>query len=335
MIRVTQFMRRPRPGIYSVERLYEDVRKNMSSDIQVRVRVSRFYSQGLWRRLYDAVAAYRHQGDINHVTGDVHFLTYFLAKRRTLLTILDCGVLEQLRGFKRWVLWFFWFWLAEKRCSFIVVISAETKKQLLRHLHCDPKKIRVIYCNVSSEFRPFPTTFNSDRPRLLQIGTTDNKNIERLAEAIKGLECDLVVIGKLSDSQQTALEQNSIYFENRVGLSRGELLDEYHSCDLLVFISTYEGFGLPIVEANAVGRPVVTSKVLSMPEVAGDAACLVDPFDITSIRAGICRVIDDVEYREQLVSCGFANAERFQASVLATQYAKLYKDIHQNAECAD
>ena len=328
MIRVTQFMRRPRPGIYSVERLYEDVRGHLPSDIQVDIRVSRFFSNGLWRRFYDAVAACRHQGDVNHVTGDVHFLTYLLAKHRTLLTVHDCGALERFSGLKRWMLWFFWFWLPEKRCAAIIVVSAATKSQLLRYLQCDTDKIHVIHNNVSVEFQAVPKPFKTMRPRLLQIGTTENKNIERVAEAIRDLECDLIVIGRLSDSQRAALERNAVCFENRVGLSREELLDEYRRCDLLVFVSTYEGFGLPIVEANAVGRPVVTSNLLSMPEVAGDAACLVDPFDVASIRTGIHRVVRDAKYREELVARGFTNAERFRVEVIASQYAELYREIH-------
>ena len=335
VIRVTQFMRRSVPGgSYSVERLYEDVRSHLPSDILVHVKGSRYYSLGLWRRLYDAVTASRHQGDVNHVTGDIHFLTYFLAKRRTLLTVLDCEALGRLRGLQRWILWLFWFWLPEKRCSAIVVISSATKCQLLKHLRCNPDKVRVIHCNVSAEFQALPKSFNTARPRLLQIGTKPNKNIERVAEALEGLDCELTVIGQVSDSQRAALARHAVRFENRVGLSREELLREYQRCDLLIFASTYEGFGLPIVEANAVGRPVVTGNLLSMPEVAGDAACLVDPFDVGSIRAGIRRVIEDAEYRDRLVARGFANCERFQVDVITSQYADLYREIYRKAKRA-
>ena len=149
--------------------------------------------------------------------------------------------------------------------------------------------MRVIHCNVSAEFRELPRPFRADRPRLLQIGTTENKNVERVAEAIAGLKCELVVIGRLSDGQRAALECNAVRFENRFDLGREQLVEEYQSCDLLVFVSTYEGFGLPIVEANAVGRPVVTSDLESMSEVAGGSACLVDPFDAMSIRSRTAR----------------------------------------------
>ena len=70
---------------------------------------------------------------------------------------------------------------------------------------------------------------------------------------------------------------------------------------MLTFVSTYEGFGLPILESQATGRPVVTSNVSSMPEVAGDAACLVNPYDADSIREGILRVINDDAYRKDLM----------------------------------
>jgi glycosyltransferase involved in cell wall biosynthesis len=96
---------------------------------------------------------------------------------------------------------------------------------------------------------------------------------------------------------------------------------------MLVFASIYEGFGLPIVEAQATGRPVVTSTTCSMPEVAGSAACLVNPFDVASIREGIVKVIDDQAYRDELVRLGFENVKRFRADYISAQYGKIYKDL--------
>ena len=131
MIRVTHFLRRPILGFYSIERLYADVRTALPADIAVDVRVSRFPSHGFWRRIFDTLNAQRYQGDVNHVLGDVHFLTLLLDPRRTILTIHDCVALERLTGLKRWVYWMLWFWLAEKRCSAIVVVSTATRDQVL------------------------------------------------------------------------------------------------------------------------------------------------------------------------------------------------------------
>lgn len=333
MLRVTQFMRRSHPGAYSIERLYRDVRSFLPETSQVELCVNQRFSQGLIPRVLDAFRARRYQSDVNHVTGDVHYLTYFLDKRRTILTIHDCEMLFRSSGIHRFVLWFFWFWLPEKCTEYIVVVSAETKAQLLKVLRCNPKKVTVIHNPISSIFQKAPKPFNMKKPRLLQIGTKKNKNIERLVEAIAGLDVVLAIVGKLSDSQIDMLQNQGIQYENLVNLSDQELLEEYQYCDLLVFVSTCEGFGLPIVEAQTVGRPVVTSNISSMPEVAGEGACYVNPFDITSIRAGISKVIEDADYRRQLVELGQKNAVHFQVDKVSKKYSDLYQTVSDALPC--
>lgn len=329
---ITHYHRKTITGAHSVERIFSDVRAYLPSEFQVKVCVSPYQSSGVLKRIYNIVQAWFHQGDVNHVTGDVHFLTYLLKRRKTVLTILDCVMMERLYGFRRWLFWLFWLWLPEKRCSVITVISEATRQQVLRYLHCDPNKVKVIYCNVSDEFKPSPKTFKDSYPRLLQIGTSSNKNIERLIAALDGLGCRLVIVGYLSDAHKQALVRHRIDCENLVDLSREALVEQYILCDILMFVSTYEGFGLPIVEAHAVGRPVLTSNIWSMPEVARNAACLVDPFNVDEIRAGVLRVIGDANYREQLVANGFENVKRFEIKNIAKQYADLYYDIFSQSQ---
>lgn len=327
MIHVTHFQRKPEQGVYSLERLFADIRTVMPSDINVDVQESSFLSRGLWGRIYNTVEAVFKQGDVNHVTGDVHFLTLLLKRKRTILTIHDCVSLERLSGIKKWVLWLFWYALPISRVDLITVISEATKQELLKVVSCDPNKIHVIYCCIPDWFKPVPLIFNTACPRILQVGTTENKNIERIAAALSDINCQWKIIGRLSPTQRAVIERHGIDYENHVELSQEALLEQYKLADMLVFASTYEGFGLPIVEANAVGRPVVTSNLYSMPEVAGDAACLVDPYSIDSIRTGILKVIEDASYRGSLVRTGFINAERFRPAVIAEQYAQLYRKI--------
>lgn len=335
MIHIAQLVRRPRPTDFSVERLDADIRANLPEDCRVTVHPCRNASLGFLPRLTDALAARRTKGDVLHVTGDVHYLTFFLDRRRTVLTVLDLVSLTSARGLRRWGLWLLWYWLPVRRVSAIVCISKATREALLRETGCDPEKVVVIPCCVSPEFRPALKPFHSARPRVLQVGTLPNKNVGRVIEALAGLDLCLVIVGVLSDAHREALELAGLEYENHVGLSREALRAQYEACDLLIFASTYEGFGLPIVEAQAVGRPVVTSNVASMPEVSGGAACLVDPLDVASIRQGVQRVIDDSVYRQSLIDQGLCNARRFAAPEVAERYAILYRGLAAPANAAE
>ncbi len=327
-IDVLHLQRRPIPGFHSVERLFEDLRERLrDTDIHVQVRINDSLSTGLLPRLRDAWAARKAQRQVNHVTGDVHYLAWFLDPARTILTVLDCVGLSRLKGWRRQIFKFFWYTLPVARSHYITVISEFTKRELLAETSCDPSRIRVIYPHLSDEFEPAPKGFADTRPRILQIGTAPNKNIESLARALAGLNVHLVVVGHLSASQSTALNQANLSFEEKVGLTRGQIREEYRQADIVAFVSTYEGFGLPIIEAQAIGRAVVTSNTCSMPEVAADAACLVDPNDPGSIRAGFQRVISEPEYRESLISRGLENVNRFRLQKIAQDYAQLYRDV--------
>lgn len=326
-MRVIFHQRRPQGANFSIERLFADVRRALPEDIDAKVAVSRFASRGIFRRIYNMIEAVFRQGDVNHITGDVHFLAYFLRRKRTLLTILDLVSVHRLKGWRRAMLLFFWYWLPIRRAAVVSVISEFTKKDLLRHIKVDPRKVRVVYCTVSDDFKPVAREFNAAKPVVLQIGTGFNKNVERAAQALQGISCHLRVIGNLDEDQLTVLRQCGIEYSSVSNISEAQIIDEYRQCDMLVFASTYEGFGLPIVEAQATGRPVVTSTQCSMPEVAGDAACLVDPFDVVSIRAGILKIIGAPAYRDELVRRGFENIKRFRAENIAQRYVDIYREL--------
>ncbi len=141
MIRVVHFQRRSETG-FSLERLFADIRRKLPPHIDCRVRINYFNSIGFFPRLIDAVCAAFNQGQINHITGDVHYLTMFLRKNKTILTICDCSSLERLKGIRKAVVFLLWYWLPEKRSSVITVISDHTKKDLLTYLACDPHENR-------------------------------------------------------------------------------------------------------------------------------------------------------------------------------------------------
>ncbi|WP_172637454.1 glycosyltransferase family 4 protein [Thioflavicoccus mobilis] len=315
--------------MFSIERLFEDVREHLPADITATTCVNRHPSRGLTPRLADAVRARGSQGEVNHVTGDVHYLTYLLDRRRTVLTIHDCVALQRTRGLRHWLLRELWYRIPVHKARVITVISEATRRQVASYTGCSLEKVRVIPNCVSSVYRHCPKSFRRDRPRVLHVGTKPNKNLERHAAAMAGLGCVLVVVGRLSARQEAYLAEKEVAVENYVDLSLEALVDQYRRCDLLLFASTYEGFGLPIVEAQAVGRPVVTSNCFSMPEVAGGAAQLVDPFDVASIREGLQRVLADPDYRTSLIAQGLENVKRFRPEAIAEQYAALYREVYE------
>ncbi|MCD4726337.1 MAG: glycosyltransferase family 4 protein [Pirellulales bacterium] len=334
-MQVTFYHRRPQKTNFSIERLFADVRTAMPEEVVAKVAVSRFPSRGIWGRVYNIVEAAFRQGDVNHITGDVHFLTFLLCRKNTLLTIHDMVSAYRLSGLRRRVFLFFWYWLPIRRSALITVISQSTKDDLLRHINVDPQKLRVVYNPVSAAFQPAPREFNDAKPVVLLIGTGQNKNVERVVEALNNVPCHLRLIGKLNAGQEAVLRKYGVEYSVTANISDEKVVEEYQRCDMLVFASTYEGFGLPIAEAQATGRPVVTSNIMSMPEVAGDAACLVDPLDVADIREGILKVINDPVYRGELVRRGFENAKQFQPEQIANEYLNLYRELAAaDRECA-
>jgi len=165
------------------------------------------------------------------------------------------------------------------------------------------------------------------QPELLLIGTNWNKNLDRVIQSLRGVRCRARIIGNLSEAQIKSLRDQQVEFSVAGRLSDAEVLDEYRRCDALIFASLEEGFGLPILEAQSVGRVVVTSDRSSMPEVAGGGAELVDPTSTESIRGGILRIIHDEAHRKALIERGFENVLRFDASRVAEQYAAIYREI--------
>ncbi len=325
---VTFFQRKPRARDFSVENYFNNIRKCLPQQIEPRVSIAKFESNGLFKRLYIALEAAFKQGDVNHVTGDTNFMAAFLNKKKTVTTFLDCGGLKVLSGWRFRVLKYFWFQMPANKSTFITTISTATKIDLLNYIKFDPEKIVVVPVCISPAFARMDKTFNSIKPRILQLGTAFNKNIERLVEALEGIHCELVIVGNVSDKikQQLADKKlDHILYER--SLSEAEIIDEYKKADIVTLISTLEGFGMPIVEANKVGRVVITANITSMPEVAGNAAHLVDPFSVASMHEGFKKIIHDEAYRNQLIENGFINCKRFSTETIVSEFVSVYEKI--------
>jgi glycosyltransferase involved in cell wall biosynthesis len=327
-LNIVHFQRKPYGAAFSVEGLFDNLRAEMNrQEVFPSVKVLPWYSKGLWNRIRSVAWARDHQGGVNHITGDVHFLAMGMDRHKTILTVLDLEMLKRLKGIKRFIVKLFWFELPFRNCKVVTVISEATRQEILRLIKFRPPQIDVIPCVIDNQYQPHQREFNRDCPQVLQIGSGHNKNIERLAAAMEGMKMDLHIVGRLSSSQEKCLSDHHIQYSNSVGLSNAELLLAYQNSDLLSFVSTEEGFGMPILEAQSVERAVITSNCSSMPEVAGDGALFVDPYDVDSIRNGLKRIVTDDVFRNQLVEKGRLNRARFSIEEVAAKYIALYRSI--------
>lgn len=329
---VIHFHRKPGAGGFSIELLFATIRRHLPRTLRCSVVESTHVNQGWYSKVYNIVEIlFRPQGDVNHVTGGVHYTTLLMKKRRTILTIHDVNLLYTDRRLRRWFHRWFSFQLPMWRSRYITVISETTRAELLKYVSCREDKIRVVHNCIAERYQYDPRPFCAEKPTILHIGSNPNKNLYRTVQALKGIACTFQIVGTPRPELLPWLEENGLDYRWQHNLTDEELHRQYQECDLLVFASLYEGFGLPIIEANAVGRPVVTSQVSAMPEVAGGSACLVDPHEVASIRAGVLRVINDASYREELIEQGRQNARRFSPATIANQYYELYRQVyHEN-----
>jgi len=330
-MKVVYFFRKPFMDYHhSIEELFGNIMRYLPKNVDSSAYVMRWNSKGIFRRLQMAFDVVSKQADVNHITGDIHFIAYFLAKKKTILTIHDLAPLNRGNKIKRKVIKFFWFTLPAMRVKMVTVISESIKKELLLQLPINSNKVKVVHDCISSDISFEPKKNMENKPVLFHIGTMPNKNLENVIRAIDPLDVKLIILGKLNKTKKYMLEKHNIDFENHYNLEYSEVLNLYKQSDIVLFASLYEGFGLPILEANAIGRPVITSNVASMPEVGGDAALYVDPHNYLDIRSSIQRLIADEKLRSSLVERGRLNINRFSPESIALQYSELYKEITLN-----
>jgi glycosyltransferase involved in cell wall biosynthesis len=221
---------------------------------------------------------------------------------------------------------------AAKRATRVMTVSETSKRDILRYVDTEADKIDVIYNAYDDRFAVEPREEDVVRVRerfqlhdefVLYAGNVKpHKNVERLIQAFhlvrqSGLDhLKLVIIGD-EVSRYAALRravhkhQLHKYVRFLGYLPEETLAVMYRLAGVFVFPSLYEGFGLPPLEAMASGTPVVTSNISSLPEVAGDAALLVDPYEPAAIADGIARVLTDERIRRELRAKGLARARQF------------------------
>lgn len=329
-MKVTYYYRDARAGNFSIEHLFSTISESLSNNITVQN--FRIRNAGWIGRISSIRSVRKYQGDINHITGDINFIAPFLNGKKTVLTVHDLGYFENLIKdnsiIKKIIYKKIWLDIPFHHVTAITTVSQYTKDKILQYFKIDPAKITVIYNPYNPLFKFSQKKYNSLEPEILLIGTGIHKNYENLIKAIENIRCKLVIIGKSNSHLLDLLTKYKINFQWDQNLNTEELIERYRKCDIVFFASLHEGFGMPIIEANAIGRPVITSTICAMPEIARDAAHLVNPNNSWEIRKAIELISADELYRKTLINNGIKNIKRFELKNIANQYLQIYNNLY-------
>jgi glycosyltransferase involved in cell wall biosynthesis len=318
-------------GFHSIENIFKSI-ANSNGDIYTNSIILPLKSSNPFFILLNLLWLLQYRKGIFHITGHVHYAALVLPINRTVLTIHDLGLLYQYKGWKRIMMkWLFLDWPL-RRIKCITTVSEKTKTEILKYSKFPSENIFVIPNPVQSEIRYQPKQFNVEKPIILFIGTKLNKNLDRAIEALNGLKVHLRIIGKLNKAHLNILSTNNIEYSNAVCLSNENLANEYVKADMVLFPSTYEGFGLPIIESFEAGRPIITSHLEPMNIIAEDAAYLVDPHNTINIRESVLQVIEDERLRIEKVAKGLEIAKKYSVGAIRKQYVQIWRNLDSSFE---
>ena len=218
-----------------------------------------------------------------------------------------------------------------------MTVSESTKKDIIELFNYPEEKIHVTY--QPTIFRKIDSTNNNILEKyqleknnyILFVGAIEpKKNVQRIIEAYQQLKLKqpLVIIGKKAWLWQEELKNintSSVILLDYV--SKQELQYFYQGATCFIFPSLYEGFGLPVLEAMSFGTPVITSNISSLPEVAGDAALYVDPYNTQDIAEKLNSLINNNELREKLAKAAQQRAKIFTMEKYLQKIAEIYQNL--------
>lgn len=235
-----------------------------------------------------------------------------------------------------------------RRAARVIAISEASKQDVVDLLGIPAEQVAVTYLGVDSGvFYPHAATdveavlarCGVSQPYVLYVGKLEpRKNLPALIEAFDSIshifpDHSLVIAGNPGWDYQVVYERaKQVSCRERICftgfVSDMDLPALYSGADLFVYPSSYEGFGIPVLEAMACGTPVITSNVSSLPEVAGDAGLLVDPLDIAGLAGVMRRVLTDAELCQQMRKRGLKRAKQFTWEKAAWRTLQVYKDAY-------
>jgi glycosyltransferase involved in cell wall biosynthesis len=228
-----------------------------------------------------------------------------------------------------------------RRAHGIIAVSEATRQDAIRLLRVPPEKITAIHSGVADAFfhvapdavSAVRARYGLTRPFVLSIGTVEpRKNLKSLVSAFQSLpasirdEFDLVLAGPLGWADDDTTER--VRAVRHLGyVPERDIAALTAAATVFAYPSLYEGFGFPVAQAMAAGVPVITSNVSALPEIAGDAALLVDPRSLTELRDALSRLLLSGDLRERLAACGRERAAEFRWETCAAKSLEFFRRV--------
>jgi glycosyltransferase involved in cell wall biosynthesis len=316
----------------------------------------RKYYERLWRHPY---AVSRLEADIFHVIDHSNAHVAYWLKYKSGKVVVTCNDLvpliypEILEGQARFPALSMASWKYSikgmNHADRVIAISSNTAQDVSQKISIPPEKVEVVPLGVEQYFCQLPSAdIKAIRQKyikssqdfcLLNVGSNhQRKNIPTILRALAGLRDRGVPIrlwkagDKFTPEQQSLIKsldlESVITFIHKP--DRDTVLELYNAADVLLAPSIYEGFGLTILEAMACGIPVISSNASSLPEVAGDAAILVDPMDVDAIVNAVCDLQKDSNLRHGYIQKGLARTKLFSWGKSVEKTIQIYEKLHAN-----
>jgi glycosyltransferase involved in cell wall biosynthesis len=315
--------------------------RNMSKNKTIISRLKTIYRDLIWTHAILPFQVYKAKIDVLHIPVNV---TPLFSTCPTVLTILDTTVLQLPQYFTLWHRYYSRMFLprSARNATIILTISENSKRDIVKQLKINSEKVLVTYLSASKEFKPISQQevemvkrrYNLDS-FILTVGALEpRKNLSRLLQAFSfllknGYHHTLVHAGPrgwLFDNIHNEIRRLGLNeFVRFLGyVPTNDLVGLYNAASLFVYPSLYEGFGLPVLEAMACGCPVITSNTSSLPEVVGDAAIMVNPYDVPEMTNAIKSLLEDQLECQRLRLKGIERAKQFSWQKCAKETLNAY-----------
>lgn len=301
-------------GNTGIGRVYREVISRKPNGVDLNILNSDFKLGHPMGPVHLSKEIYRSGSDVFYSPS---FMPPLVSNIPFVITIHDLNHLYYYTLFHKLYLKYVIAYLSSKAKK-IITVSNFSKAEIVRELRIAPQQVEVVYNGLDASFASNTESASFGRPYFFYIGNRRKyKNIIKMMQAFSkaNIPKDYILVMSGDTDAELDREINLLGIADRVKflgvITDQELPKIYKGAYALLFVPLKEGFGLPLIEAMASGTPVITSNTSSLPEIAGDAAVLVDALEVDSISAGVEQVVNDTELYNKLIEMGYERAKLF------------------------